>query len=196
MRKEGQLIDTKHVILTSKSPDLPKNIKAGYINCPVRPYIPNPMQCFQCQRFGHSKISCRGKHTCARCAVVGHDSDTCTAASLCINCKGEHPAFSCSCPKWKLEKEIKVNKNISYAEARSLVQSTQIRPNISFANAVKSTRSFATQTSVSTQTYPNKSQDTTSRQKNEKPTHSVKKKEIQVQSKPKHTAQKTYNKKP
>ncbi|KFM75518.1 Nucleic-acid-binding protein from mobile element jockey, partial [Stegodyphus mimosarum] len=136
------------------------------------------MRCFQCQRFGHSKISCRGKLTCARCAMVGHDSDTCTAAPLCINCKGEHPAFSRSCPKWKLEKEIqttKVNKKISYAEARRLVQSTQIRRNISFANAVKSTRSFATETSVSTQTYPNKSQDTTSRQRNEKPTHSVQK---------------------
>ncbi|KFM68084.1 hypothetical protein X975_11200, partial [Stegodyphus mimosarum] len=84
MRKEGQLIGTKHVILTFKSPDLPKNIKAGYLNCPVRPYIPNPMRCFQCQCFGHSKISCRGKLTSARCAMVGHDSDTCTAASLCI----------------------------------------------------------------------------------------------------------------
>ncbi|KFM68503.1 hypothetical protein X975_09519, partial [Stegodyphus mimosarum] len=115
MRREGQLIDTKHVILTFKSPDLPKNIKAGYLNCPVCPYIPNPMRCFQCQRFGHSKISCHSKLACARCAMVGHDSDTCTAASLCVNCKGEHPAFSRSCPKWKLEKEIqttKVNKNI------------------------------------------------------------------------------------
>ncbi|XP_035219506.1 neogenin-like, partial [Stegodyphus dumicola] len=83
MLKEGQLIDTKHVILTFKSPDLPKNIKAGYLNCPVRPYIPNPMRCFQCQRFGHSKMSCRGTLTCARCSSVGHDSDNCTAAALC-----------------------------------------------------------------------------------------------------------------
>ncbi|GBN08076.1 hypothetical protein AVEN_273830-1 [Araneus ventricosus] len=40
----------------------------------VRPYIPNPLRCFKCQRFGHSKTSCRGTLTCARCAEVGHDN--------------------------------------------------------------------------------------------------------------------------
>ncbi|KFM64484.1 hypothetical protein X975_15444, partial [Stegodyphus mimosarum] len=131
MRKEGQLIGTKHVILTFNSPDLPKSIKAGYLNCRVRPYIPNPMRCYQCQRFGHSKNWCRGKQTCARRSVVGHESENSSAVPPCINCKGEHTAFSRSCPKWNLEKKIqttKVNNNISYAEARRLVQSTQIRP--------------------------------------------------------------------
>ncbi|KFM69911.1 hypothetical protein X975_16878, partial [Stegodyphus mimosarum] len=90
------------------------------------------MRCFQCQRFGHTKNSCRGKLTCARCSLVGHESENCSAAPLCINCKGEHTAFSRSCPKWKLEKEVqatKVNNNISYAEARRLVQTNKIRPN-------------------------------------------------------------------
>ncbi|GFY05982.1 uncharacterized protein TNCV_3862861 [Trichonephila clavipes] len=45
-----------------------KSVKAAYLHCPVRPYIPNPPRCFQCQRFGHSKTVCRGQPTCSRCA--------------------------------------------------------------------------------------------------------------------------------
>ncbi|KFM83317.1 Nucleic-acid-binding protein from mobile element jockey, partial [Stegodyphus mimosarum] len=150
------------------------------------------MRCFQCQRFGHTKNSCRGKLTCARCSLVGHESESCSAVPLCINCKGEHTAFSRSCPKWKLEKEVqatKVNNNISYAEARRLVQTNQIRPNTSFAAAVKSTKSVAVQVSVGTQTLPIKTQETNSKKKNEKPTHSIQNKETVVESKPKNKTQ-------
>ncbi|GFW56329.1 uncharacterized protein TNCV_2088381 [Trichonephila clavipes] len=53
-------------------PKLPSNIKAGYLNCKLRPYIPNPLRCFKCQRFGHSQNSCRGQLTCSRCVAVGY----------------------------------------------------------------------------------------------------------------------------
>ncbi|GBN25210.1 hypothetical protein AVEN_114255-1 [Araneus ventricosus] len=74
IRQNGQLIDTKHLILTFHSPKIPDSVRAGYIKLKVRPYIPNPLRCFKCQRFGHSKASCRGTLTCARCAEAGHDS--------------------------------------------------------------------------------------------------------------------------
>ncbi|KFM61876.1 hypothetical protein X975_23945, partial [Stegodyphus mimosarum] len=162
MRKEGQLIDTKHVTLTFNSPDLPKNSKAGYLNCPI-----------------------------------GHDCENCTAAPLCVNCNGEHPAFSRLCPKWKSEKEVqttKVTRNISYAEARRLVQSTRVRPNTSYASALKSSRTVATQTSVGIQTQPNKTQPIISSKKKENPTHIVQRKETVIERKPKNLTQKTVNK--
>ncbi|GBL91503.1 hypothetical protein AVEN_13703-1, partial [Araneus ventricosus] len=71
IRRDGQLLNTKHLILTFDSAKLPENIKAGYMRLSVRTYIPNPLRCFKCQRFGHSKTSCRGTLTCARCAEVG-----------------------------------------------------------------------------------------------------------------------------
>ncbi|GFV55556.1 uncharacterized protein TNCV_2573961 [Trichonephila clavipes] len=49
-------------------PKLPTTIKAGYLNCKIRLYIPNPLRCFKCQRFGHSQTSCCGQLTCSRCA--------------------------------------------------------------------------------------------------------------------------------
>ncbi|GFW30218.1 uncharacterized protein TNCV_3067701 [Trichonephila clavipes] len=55
-------------------PKPPSTIKAVYLNCKIRPYIPNPLRCFKCPRFGHSQTSCRGQLTCSRCASVGHAS--------------------------------------------------------------------------------------------------------------------------
>ncbi|XP_067133882.1 uncharacterized protein [Centruroides vittatus] len=56
--RDGKLIPTKHLILTFGKPTLPSFVTAGYLRCPVRPYVPNPLRCFKCQRFGHSQTSC------------------------------------------------------------------------------------------------------------------------------------------
>ncbi|GFS65278.1 putative RNA-directed DNA polymerase from transposon X-element [Trichonephila clavipes] len=124
VKKDSSLFPTKNLILTFNSPKLPSNIKAGYLNCKVRPYIPNPLRCFKCQRFGHSQTSCRGQLTCSRCASVGHASTDCSLEPKCINCLQPHPSDSKLCPKWKIEKqiqEIKTTQNISYPEARKLI---------------------------------------------------------------------------
>ncbi|GFV77962.1 uncharacterized protein TNCV_1161 [Trichonephila clavipes] len=132
-------------------PKLPSTIKAGYLNCKIRPYIPNPLRCFKCQRFGHSQTACRGQLTCSRCASVGHVSSDCSLELKCVNCLQPHSADSKLCPKWKIEKEIqtiKTNKNISYIEARKLIgpQLSQI-----YAQATKSiTVNNYTQTDLNT----------------------------------------------
>ncbi|GFV94160.1 pggt1b [Trichonephila clavipes] len=40
IRRDGQVLNTKHLILTFNTPDLPQTVKMAYIRCPVRPYIP------------------------------------------------------------------------------------------------------------------------------------------------------------
>ncbi|GBM28824.1 hypothetical protein AVEN_241848-1 [Araneus ventricosus] len=140
IRRDGKLIPTKHLVLTFSKPKLPQHIMAGYIRCPVRPYIPNPLRCYKCQHFGHSKPNCRGTLTCARCAVAGHESNDCTAKEKCVNCKGDHPSFSRSCPSWKMEKEVvtlKFRNNISYPEARNLVKARISPACTSYASVLK-----------------------------------------------------------
>ncbi|GFX46214.1 uncharacterized protein TNCV_2298631 [Trichonephila clavipes] len=124
IQKDNTVIPTKHLILTFNSPKLPSTIKAGYLNCKIRPYIPNPLRYFKCQRFGNSQTSCRGQLTCSRCASVGHASTDCSLEQKCVNCSQNHSSDSKLCPKWKTEKEIqtiKTNRNISYLEARKLI---------------------------------------------------------------------------
>ncbi|GFW25901.1 RNA-directed DNA polymerase from mobile element jockey [Trichonephila clavipes] len=124
IKRDSNIIPTKHIILTFNKPKLPTTVKAGYLNCKIRPYIPNPLRCFKCQRFDHSQTSCRGQLTCSRCASVGHSSTDCTLEQKCVNCTQSHPSDSKLCQKWKIEKqiqELKTNRNISYFEARRLI---------------------------------------------------------------------------
>ncbi|GFX79322.1 RNA-directed DNA polymerase from mobile element jockey [Trichonephila clavipes] len=147
IKRDSNIIPTKHIILTFNKPKLPTTVKAVYLNCKIRPYIPNPLRGFKCQRFGHSQTSCRGQLTCSRCASVGHSSTNCTLEPKCVNCTQSHPSDSKLCQKSKLEKQIqdiKTNKNISYFEARQFIvpQLTQ-----TYAQAARpSTISTATQT--------------------------------------------------
>ncbi|GBN73498.1 hypothetical protein AVEN_150429-1 [Araneus ventricosus] len=117
----------------------------------VRAYIPNPLRCFKCQRFGHSKTSCRGTLTCARCAEVGHESTDCTRTEKCVNCKGEHTSFSRNCIAWEQEKETistKIKKQISYQEARKLIKSQTPTPRNSYVSALKKSTGPSTQTNA------------------------------------------------
>ncbi|XP_055924437.1 uncharacterized protein LOC129956538 [Argiope bruennichi] len=140
IRRDGQLLPTKHFILTFNRPKLPERVKVGYMKLAVRPYIPNPLRCFQCQRFGHSKSNCRGTLTCARCAEKGHDNQQCSAEEKCVNCKGNHSSFSRSCERWILEKQIvsvKFKEDIPYPEARRKVIAQTPTPGLTYASAAK-----------------------------------------------------------
>ncbi|GBN17206.1 hypothetical protein AVEN_87587-1 [Araneus ventricosus] len=106
----------------------------------VRACIPYPLRCFKCQRFGHSKTSCRGTLTYARCAGVGHESTDCTRTEKCVYCKEENTSFSRNCSVWKQEKEIistKIKKQISYQETRKLVKSETPTPGNSYVSVAK-----------------------------------------------------------
>ncbi|GFX73795.1 RNA-directed DNA polymerase from mobile element jockey [Trichonephila clavipes] len=56
IKKNASIIPTKHIFLTFNSPKLPTTIKAGYLNCNIRPYILNPLRCFKCQRLDTLKL--------------------------------------------------------------------------------------------------------------------------------------------
>lgn len=55
----GEFINTAGHILTFDTPYVPSSIKAGFLNLKVRIYIPNPLRCTICQRYGHSKKNVR-----------------------------------------------------------------------------------------------------------------------------------------
>ncbi|GBO37544.1 hypothetical protein AVEN_181773-1 [Araneus ventricosus] len=143
IKRNGQIFPTKHLILTFNNPTLPKSVKIAYINCPVKPYIPDPIRCFKCQKFGHTITACKSnKENCARCSLPDHNSQTCKSTTpKCFNCSGEHPSFSRSCPRYKLEKEIqtiKITKKLSFQEARQIVMDRTPKPGISYSSALSS----------------------------------------------------------
>ena len=161
VKREGNLIPTNTILLTFAGSNLPSDIKAGYLKIGVTPYIPNPLRCFNCQKFGHHVASCKHEKICAKCGLKDHPDTTCEGPNKCANCQGDHPAFFTTCPTWLVEKEIcktKTLQRVSYPEARRIVNTQPTSINLyskAVASGSKEMKSCSTQTimiSVGTQT--------------------------------------------
>ena len=57
--REGQRKPTGTFILTFQSQTLPKYIRVGYYRVAVSQFILNPVRCYKCQKFRHTKFNCR-----------------------------------------------------------------------------------------------------------------------------------------
>ena len=84
----------------------PPSIKAGYCNVKVDLYIPNPLRCYKCQKFGHGSRSCRSKMICQNCGESDHESQSCKKEPHCHNCGGPHTASFKQCPSYVKEAKI------------------------------------------------------------------------------------------
>ena len=59
LKKEGKVIPTNTLSLTFGSPELSKEITVGYLNVKMALFVPNPMRCFNCNKFGHTSQRCK-----------------------------------------------------------------------------------------------------------------------------------------
>ena len=154
--RDGQRRDTNLLVLTFNSTSLPESLNIGYLKKDVKVFIPNPLRCFQCHRFGHGSRGCQKPARCMRCGMAPHEGTDCTIAHFCISCNSpDHLVSSSQCPTWKDEKricELKAKENLSYPEARRRVNAakpTTPTPGRSYAQAAR-----VQTTSCSTQTEP------------------------------------------
>ena len=153
---------TNTFILTFNTPTLPTTIKVGYLRVHTEQYVPNPLRCYQCQRYGHGKNACKRPVACARCGQEGHTDSDCSADHHCVNCRGDHAAFSKDCPEWKKQRDIttiKFKRNVSFREAAEIHRAstgpsaTSSKPSYAqaahgSAPAQRSTSNIATQTDL------------------------------------------------
>jgi hypothetical protein len=58
------------------------------------------LQCFNCQKVGHTSSSCPNSTVCLRCGGNHHHKD-CSATLKCANCDGPHAACARKCPTLK-----------------------------------------------------------------------------------------------
>ena len=103
--KEGKVIPTNTLFLTFGSPELPKEITVGYLKVKVALFVPNPMRCFNCNKFGHTSQRCKVAAKCTGCGKDKHEGQ-CEGPKLCSNCNGPHASSAKDCPVWQKEKEI------------------------------------------------------------------------------------------
>ena len=129
IKKDHETVETNTLLLTFNSVTVPKSIKLFYRIIPVDVYVPNPLWCFNCQRFGHHETNCPVDtgSVCEKCGTGGNDHLTpaCKIKPKFVNCGKEHISRSNLCEIWKTEKEImkiNVTKNVTYLEAKKLYE--------------------------------------------------------------------------
>ena len=104
----------KPFLISFKSDTLPNNIHipGEYRQTKVYPYSERPMQCFNCQKYGHVAKRCRTAYSICGKYGENHDTKTCTSESVCCYlCKGALTTTSRECPvRQKEEKIMEVQK--------------------------------------------------------------------------------------
>ncbi|VDI72394.1 Hypothetical predicted protein [Mytilus galloprovincialis] len=116
---------SRSVKLIFDVPILPQTINIGFNSYKIKLYVPNPIQCYKCQGYGHMAGNCSNKRKCRKCGE-DHQSNECnTESPKCVNCKGDHPSNYKLCPSREQQKQaLKVVKrdNITLHEANKQVK--------------------------------------------------------------------------
>lgn len=126
-RDSGQLLDSSSIKIIFESHLLPECLHIWRIRHWVNPYINNVRKCQNCSRLGHSTFACRSQPSCAKCSAAHHTS-TCNdtnASTNCINCGGDHEAFSLICPaleKFKIINTIMAFTNCNMLRAKKILK--------------------------------------------------------------------------
>ena len=89
--------------------NLPEHLRIFRHKIPVEINIPNPMRCFNCQKFGHHEDNCPANigSVCETCGASEHAHLTsrCKSPPKCVNCGLGHLSRSSECEIWKKEKK-------------------------------------------------------------------------------------------
>lgn len=119
--KNKERLDSLSVMLQFDEERMPERIKIGYVSYPVRPYVPPPLRCFKCQKYGHVSAVCRGNLRCARCSGE-HEYGKCDVGAKvkCCDCGEEHSAGIGGCIAHKHAvkiQNVRIAEGLTYAEA-------------------------------------------------------------------------------
>lgn len=126
-------------VLTFDGQVFPSRVFLCYNSFQVERYTLPTIQCFQCCRYGHTKMQCRSKPACYKCSQA-HSGDLCNVDAdniKCVWCRGKHFATNKACPEMARQMAIKAamsQNSLSYAEASKLHSPSKL----SFAEVVSS----------------------------------------------------------
>jgi hypothetical protein len=128
-RKEGDHLEDTTSVVIGFVGEPPATVKLGFISFRTRPFIPRPVQCHKCLRFGHVKGKCRSATRCPRCGE-GHEFDACPKKQMpeqshCVNCGQQHSSAYRGCPKYKEVEAVLVTAAVERKSFAEVVKQRQ-----------------------------------------------------------------------
>ena len=90
--------------------DLPFAVTIYHSYYKVKPFVAAPLQCYNCQRIGHTSKTCKSAARCLHCGGA-HQKDACTKQQsdfCCVNCPDNHRSNDPVCPVFREAKDIEV----------------------------------------------------------------------------------------
>lgn len=138
-KKSKEWIPARTIRIVFRGQVLPDEISFGYSKRKVKPSVPNVIQCFNCQRFGHLSKFCRQENpTCLHCGIQHENpafrnnqqsQQQCFRPMKCFHChSGEHDANFKECSEFlrnQLIKEAMYFQNLTFFEANDEFPRTQ-----------------------------------------------------------------------
>ena len=106
---------------------IPLKIKILGQNREVRPFVPKPLQCNKCFRYGHTYKRCTNKEVCAVCGSQHHITDWKCSHVKCVNCGLQHHAKSKTCEFYIYNTEIKILMSRTGMSAREAKLELKVR---------------------------------------------------------------------
>lgn len=116
---------TRQIIVTLRGP-IPQTLQLGsWGTFYLRPYTPEPLRCFNCQRYGHHQSRCNRATTCAICSGK-HATQQCLdkfkakqpVTAKCPNCQKSHHAWNKSCPARKERVQRGIEREITWVQEK------------------------------------------------------------------------------
>ena len=142
-KREGKEFPSNTYILSFDKAQPPESISIMYQRYPVSLFVPSPLRCFKCQKFGHGSKTCPNCQVCSKCGNSDHDSNNCKEHPKCVNCDKSHPSFARECEVYKKEmaiQKIKITNRIPYFEAKRRYEASVPCPpvaGVSYASAAQ-----------------------------------------------------------
>ena len=92
IKRDNKIIQTP---MTFDLPTIPQKIKISCAMESVEKFIPNPLRCYKCQKFGYHKDKCNGRSVCGKYGEKNPDNSTeeCEKTHRCANWGGDHPVY-------------------------------------------------------------------------------------------------------
>lgn len=120
---------TKQVLITLRGPILTYLNLKTWGTYSIRPYTPEPLRCYNCQKFGHHQSWCTQSPICGVCSGK-RSSQQCidklkakqTFIPKCANCYNKHHAWDKHCPTRKTKIQLDRDRERRNGERKHMVE--------------------------------------------------------------------------